>query len=100
MPTAWLTYDWDDNIKGDIDFLAGELRGKGLTVNLDRQKLGAGREPKGTHTCKIQLRVGEAQPREIVIEFEGAEWQLLLDAERYAAEIGSRGYHLEGPTVL
>jgi len=41
-----------------------------------------------TQTCKIQVAVGDSQPREVVIEFEDAEWQLLLDFQRYAAEVG------------
>jgi len=42
MATAWLTYDWDDNAKGDVDFMAAELTKRGLTVHLDRRKLRAG----------------------------------------------------------
>lgn len=41
-----------------------------------------------TQTCKIQLAVGDAQPRELVLEFEDAEWQVLSDFRRYAAEVG------------
>lgn len=38
-------------------------------------------------TCKISIRSGAAEPREVVLEFSDAEWQLLIDAERYAAEV-------------
>ena len=42
MATIWVTYDWDDNEVGDLDFIAQELGKTGLTVNLDRRKLRAG----------------------------------------------------------
>ncbi len=43
MATIWITYAWADNRAGDVDFIAQELRGAGLTVKLDRWNIGAGR---------------------------------------------------------
>jgi hypothetical protein len=43
MKTAWLTYAWDDNDEGDIDFIAQELQAQGLKIVLDRWTIGAGR---------------------------------------------------------
>ena len=43
MATSWLTYSWDDNSSGDVDFAAQELGAAGLTVKLDRWNLQAGR---------------------------------------------------------
>lgn len=42
MATVWMTYAWDDNDQGDVDFLAQELVGAGLNVKLDRWNLSAG----------------------------------------------------------
>ncbi|MFO0894957.1 MAG: toll/interleukin-1 receptor domain-containing protein [Phycisphaerales bacterium] len=42
MATAWLTYAWADNESGDVDFVAQELRGAGLRVDMDRFELPAG----------------------------------------------------------
>jgi hypothetical protein len=43
MATTWITYAWADNTNGDVDFVAQELTGKGLTVKLDRWNIGAGK---------------------------------------------------------
>lgn len=42
MATIWLTYAWSDNLSGDVDFVAQELEGVGLTVRLDRWDIPAG----------------------------------------------------------
>lgn len=43
MAIVWVTYAWADNQHGDVDFVAQELGNAGLTVNLDRWNVGAGR---------------------------------------------------------
>jgi len=43
MATIWITYAWNDNSGGDVDFAAQELTRSGLTVKLDRWNIGAGR---------------------------------------------------------
>jgi len=43
MDTVWLTYAWEDNKSGDVDFVAQELQRCGLTVKLDRWNIAAGR---------------------------------------------------------
>jgi hypothetical protein len=43
MATIWITYAWDGNSEGDVDFAAQELRRTGLKVGLDRWNIGAGR---------------------------------------------------------
>lgn len=43
MATLWITYAWDDNVDGDVDFFASQLIEAGLEVKLDRWKLGAGK---------------------------------------------------------
>lgn len=43
MATTWITYAWDDNKTGDVDFVAQELISLGLTVKLDRWNIGAGK---------------------------------------------------------
>jgi len=42
MAAIWITYAWDDNRDGDIDFVAQELRAAGLRVKLDRWNVRAG----------------------------------------------------------
>jgi hypothetical protein len=42
MATIWITYAWDDNTYGDVDFVAQELGRASLTVKLDRWNIGAG----------------------------------------------------------
>lgn len=42
MATIWLTYAWDDNKEGDVDFIAQELISAGVQVKLDRWNLRAG----------------------------------------------------------
>ncbi|GAH97852.1 unnamed protein product, partial [marine sediment metagenome] len=41
--SIWITYAWDDNADGDVDFAAQELIRKGLDVKLDRWNLTAGK---------------------------------------------------------
>ena len=41
--SIWLTYAWNDNVDGDVDFTAQELIRAGLKVKLDRWNLTAGR---------------------------------------------------------
>ncbi len=41
--SVWLTYAWDDNADGDVDFVANELVKSGLDIKLDRWNLSAGR---------------------------------------------------------
>lgn len=43
MAAVWITYAWDDNAEGDIDFIAQELAKAGVEVKLDRRNLNAGR---------------------------------------------------------
>jgi hypothetical protein len=43
MPTAWLTYAWEDNDRQDVDFIAQELQRSGVTIQLDRWNISAGR---------------------------------------------------------
>lgn len=42
MATIWLTYAWDDNKDGDIDYIAQKLEKAGITVKLDRWNISAG----------------------------------------------------------
>jgi hypothetical protein len=41
--SIWITYAWDDNADGDVDFIAQELIRQGLDVKLDRWNLTAGK---------------------------------------------------------
>ena len=34
MPTAWLTYAWEDNDRQDVDFIAQELERSGVAIQL------------------------------------------------------------------
>lgn len=43
MSSIWITYAWDDNEDGDVDFTAHELIRAGLDVKLDRWNLSAGK---------------------------------------------------------
>jgi len=43
MPTAWLTYAWEDNDRQDVDFIAQELVYFGVDIQLDRWNIRAGR---------------------------------------------------------
>jgi len=43
MNSIWITYAWDDNKDGDVDFAAQELVRAGLDVKLDRWNLSAGK---------------------------------------------------------
>lgn len=42
MATVWITYCWEDNKTGDVDFLAQELEKAGVQVKLDRWTINAG----------------------------------------------------------
>jgi hypothetical protein len=42
MATVWLSYAWDDNTDGDVDFVAQELEKAGVNVRLDRFAIQAG----------------------------------------------------------
>ncbi len=42
MVAIWLTYAWDDNKTGDVDYIARQLEEVGLDVRLDRRDLKAG----------------------------------------------------------
>ena len=35
MASIWMTYAWKDNENKDVDFVAQELKGAGLTVNVN-----------------------------------------------------------------
>ena len=41
--SIWITYAWNDNVDGDVDFAAQELIRAGLSVKLDRWNLSAGK---------------------------------------------------------
>lgn len=41
--SIWLTYAWEDNEEGDVDFIAQELVRAGLEVKLDRWNIAAGK---------------------------------------------------------
>lgn len=43
MATVWITYSWDDNKSGDINFIAQELEQAGLNIKLDRWNIAAGK---------------------------------------------------------
>jgi hypothetical protein len=43
VSSIWLTYAWNDNTDGDVDFAAQELAAAGLNVKLDRWNIRAGR---------------------------------------------------------
>lgn len=53
---AWLTYAWDDDTTGDVEFVAQVLSGQGVAVHLDRWDLSAGR--------RLWTQIGEAITRE------------------------------------
>ena len=42
MATIWITYAWENNKSGDVDFVAQELEALGLKVKLDRWNITAG----------------------------------------------------------
>ncbi len=42
MTKIWITYAWADNLSGDVDFAAQELKAAGVDVKLDRWNLSAG----------------------------------------------------------
>jgi hypothetical protein len=43
MAAIWLTYAWEDNKSGDVDFLAQEMESSGVKVKLDRWNIQAGK---------------------------------------------------------
>jgi hypothetical protein len=43
MATIWLTYAWDDNLAGDVDFISQEIVRAGVQVKLDRWNISAGK---------------------------------------------------------
>jgi len=43
MASVWITYSWEDNEDGDVDFIAQELQNEGLKVKLDRWNIQAGK---------------------------------------------------------
>lgn len=43
MKTLWITYSWEDNKNGDIEFIAQELEKVGIDVKLDRWTIQAGK---------------------------------------------------------
>lgn len=36
MGKLWITYSWDDNKNGDVEYIAQELEKKGIEVRIDR----------------------------------------------------------------
>jgi hypothetical protein len=42
VATIWLTYAWDDNRQGDVDYIIQELTNYGVAVNFDRRNIRAG----------------------------------------------------------
>ncbi len=52
--SIWITYAWNDNVDGDVDFTAQELIRKGLDVKLDRWNLTAGKRLWGQIESFIQ----------------------------------------------
>ena len=43
MKSVWITYSWDDNKEGDIDFIAQEISKKDIDIKLDRWNLQTGK---------------------------------------------------------
>jgi hypothetical protein len=43
MKTLWITYSWEDNKNGDIEFIAQEIEKTGISVKLDRWNIQAGK---------------------------------------------------------
>lgn len=43
MKTIWITYSWEDNKNGDIEFIAQELKNVGISVKLDKWNIQAGK---------------------------------------------------------
>jgi hypothetical protein len=39
----WVTYAWDDDRSGDVDFVCQQIESTGIEVKIDRTTLGAGR---------------------------------------------------------
>lgn len=43
MKTLWITYSWEDNKNGDVEFIAQELEKTGINVKLDKWNIQAGK---------------------------------------------------------
>ncbi len=43
MKTLWITYSWEDNKTGDVQFIAQELEKSGINIKLDRWNIQAGK---------------------------------------------------------
>jgi hypothetical protein len=43
MKAIWITYSWEDNKNGDVEFIAQEIEKSGMNVKLDRWNLQAGK---------------------------------------------------------
>lgn len=43
MKTLWITYAWEDNTNGDVEYIAQELEKAGISVKLDRWNIKAGK---------------------------------------------------------
>lgn len=43
VASVWITYAWEDNASGDVDFVAQELEQVGISVKLDRWNIQAGK---------------------------------------------------------
>lgn len=43
MKTLWITYAWEDNKGGDVEFIAQELEPAGISIKLDRWNIKAGK---------------------------------------------------------
>ena len=58
MPNLWLTYCWDDNATGDVEYVAQVLERLDITVHLDRWDLTAGQrlwEQIGESICSAEI---------------------------------------------
>ncbi len=43
MKTLWITYSWKDNENKEMEFIAQELKRKGIEVKLDRWEIETGK---------------------------------------------------------
>ena len=43
MKKLWVTYSWEDNTNGDVEYIAQELEKVGISVKLDRWNIKAGK---------------------------------------------------------
>ncbi|HWX32027.1 MAG TPA: toll/interleukin-1 receptor domain-containing protein [Steroidobacteraceae bacterium] len=74
MATIWITYAWDDNKAGDVDFFAAELQAAGLNVKHDRWNISAGR------------RLWEQIERFICSESESNAWLIVATDNSLSSE--------------